>query len=498
MTKIVLHKRYWDKLDWLIINKVTFKRQCRIFSATKLVTSKQKIKKLQCNVYNSSISAHLSVYLISSSKVFQSKRETYVSYEQLEIIANSLNLIKKKSSTQLRSKILQYNYANFEASRLAQQLLALISLEPEQEAILNSSIFGFRTGKCSHHLITAFNRFLEKVKLDLWVFDGCIQNCLGYVDKNQINKTFNLKEKIKTINLHPYQLYSCKSNIINLMSYKKDQLTTQKKNTINRSSLSFYLFNKITHSLEKYIDTSNTQIIAYHNRLIFAHENREQLNYLIYQSSKWLKKLNLGFSSVHTSFIHVCIKNLCLSVSSKKNPQYDLLNFDYKIDNRHLILKPSQLSLKTFLYKIKKTITTSVSKDQISLIIKLNKIIYSWLIYYINNVNYNIIIKSDYLIFKLLWKWSCKKHPKKSKKWVKSKYFYVSKNKVMMFGTENNNKTYTVLTRHTIMPIKQYTNSFIDTNPFNGNFKQIRNVLSSDLVLKQEYTYLHDYTYTSY
>lgn len=39
----------------------------------------------------------------------------------------------------------------------------------------------------------------------------------------------------------------------------------------------------------------------------------------------------------------------------------------------------------------------------------------------------------DYITFKMIWKWACRRHPKKSRRWIKLKYFKTLKEKKWSF-----------------------------------------------------------------
>ncbi|WP_237395979.1 group II intron maturase-specific domain-containing protein [Okeania sp. KiyG1] len=58
-----------------------------------------------------------------------------------------------------------------------------------------------------------------------------------------------------------------------------------------------------------------------------------------------------------------------------------------------------------------------------SLIAKLNPVIRGWANYYSAVVSKEVFRKIDNLLWKRLWRWASRRHPNKSAKWVKEKYF---------------------------------------------------------------------------
>nr|YP_009774528.1 hypothetical protein [Aphanochaete elegans]QJA13719.1 hypothetical protein [Aphanochaete elegans] len=108
---------------------------------------------------------------------------------------------------------------------------------------------------------------------------------------------------------------------------------------------------------------------------------------------------------------------------------------------RKIVLKifiiPSKWAIKSHLNQVKKIIKKNLTKTQKVLITNLSPIIRSWSEYY-NIVSTKKIHRyCDYILFKLLWKWACKRHSKKSKKWIKSKYFHCLNGKNWIFGIYN-------------------------------------------------------------
>jgi hypothetical protein len=121
--------------------------------------------------------------------------------------------------------------------------------------------------------------------------------------------------------------------------------------------------------------------------------------------------------------------------------QFQNLNKFFFTKFRKVVLKiciiPSKLSIKDHLNQLKKIIKKNLTKPQKVLIINLSPIIRSWAQYY-NIVSTKKIHRyCDYILFKMLWKWACKRHSKKSKKWVKSKYFHCLNGKNWIFGVYN-------------------------------------------------------------
>lgn len=108
--------------------------------------------------------------------------------------------------------------------------------------------------------------------------------------------------------------------------------------------------------------------------------------------------------------------------------------------SKNLELKPIELLTSHYFKELKMIIKKSGSQSQLEVIKRLNPKIYLWcyrhrfLIF--NPENYFGSI--DKKVFELLWRWSCRRHGKKSKKWIREKYFHALENQGWVFGTYEN------------------------------------------------------------
>ena len=163
----------------------------------------------------------------------------------------------------------------------------------------------------------------------------------------------------------------------------------------------------------------------------------------------------LGFFISH--FLKLNHKNWKSTVSEplfnskvilKKSTSYELkflpiLKFSnlHSKTKKNLIIttiNPSKKQILLHFEKLKKIIKISSSSTQEQLIIKLSSQIRIWSYYYNTGCNNKILNYCDYFIFKLLWRWACRRHPKKNKKWIKYKYFYQINGKNWIFGIYKN------------------------------------------------------------
>ena len=88
-----------------------------------------------------------------------------------------------------------------------------------------------------------------------------------------------------------------------------------------------------------------------------------------------------------------------------------------------VLLKPSKRSIKTFLAKIRETIDNSGSMTAGEMIRRLNQQIKGWTMYHRRAASKRTFTQADRRIWRMVWHWCRRRHPRKSMKWIKEKYF---------------------------------------------------------------------------
>jgi RNA-directed DNA polymerase len=103
---------------------------------------------------------------------------------------------------------------------------------------------------------------------------------------------------------------------------------------------------------------------------------------------------------------------------------FDFLGQNVRRYGRSKVLtKPSAQSVKTFLSKIRETIDKSGYLTAGMMIQRLNQQIKGWTMYHRYAASKRTFMYVDHRIFRMIWHWCRRRHPKKSRKWVKETYF---------------------------------------------------------------------------
>ena len=143
------------------------------------------------------------------------------------------------------------------------------------------------------------------------------------------------------------------------------------------------------------------------------------------------------------------------------NDGFDFLGWNFRKFKGKLIIKPSHKPMSRITKKISGLIKDNRTATQETLIRKLNEIIVGWA-----NYHHSICAKRsfgtiDHRIWEMLWKWSKRRHPNKSKGWIVRKYWKTHKGRKWTFMSDTN-----ILFLMMDMPIVRKGQMALDKNPF--------------------------------
>ena len=102
---------------------------------------------------------------------------------------------------------------------------------------------------------------------------------------------------------------------------------------------------------------------------------------------------------------------------------FDFLGCNVRWYKNKLLTKPSKKNYKSVIDKIRTRIKKYSSAKQEDLIRKLNPLIRGWVNYQKYNVSSEAFSHFDFDVWRSLWEWCKRRHPKKGKQWIVQKYF---------------------------------------------------------------------------
>jgi len=168
--------------------------------------------------------------------------------------------------------------------------------------------------------------------------------------------------------------------------------------------------------------------------------------------AQFLKERGLALSPDKTRLTHI-------------DAGFDFLGQNIRRYREGLRTKPSAKNVKTFLTKVRHIIKSNKQMPAGQLIVLLNPIIRGWAQYHRHSACSRTFAKTDHAIFKTLWQWAKRRHPRKSRRWIKAKYFKTTGSRDWVFHGQHKakawelvNATDTLYQRH--IKIKGKANPF--------------------------------------
>jgi len=143
--------------------------------------------------------------------------------------------------------------------------------------------------------------------------------------------------------------------------------------------------------------------------------------------------------------------------------------------NGKLLIKPSTKNVGTFLNGIRRTIKDAHGVSAADLIDQLNPKIRGWANYHRHVVSKRTFGRVDCTIFSNLWRWARRRHPNKSPRWFKPKYFDRRGNRDWSFFGETCNdegrptKVWLYYAKST--PIKRHVKVKGEANPYDPTYE---------------------------
>ncbi|HMF34017.1 MAG TPA: group II intron maturase-specific domain-containing protein, partial [Candidatus Lokiarchaeia archaeon] len=101
-----------------------------------------------------------------------------------------------------------------------------------------------------------------------------------------------------------------------------------------------------------------------------------------------------------------------------------------------LLVTPQKEKVKHLLAQVKTIIASNKQAKQANLVKLLNPVIRGWARYYCHCNAKKTFNYVDSRIFRMIWKWCVRRHPKKGKHWVKARYFLTLGQKHWVFGEQ--------------------------------------------------------------
>lgn len=422
----------WEAIDWQKANKEVKNLQSRIFVA-KQEEDRRKLRRLQKLLLNSRSNKLVSLRRViiqnegkntRIDKVVISKSERIKMLENLTLM-NLRNYnpkpVKRISIPKTDGKVRPLGIPTI----LDRCIQAMVKncLEPEWEAIFESTSYGFRPGRSPHDALSR------------------IYNTLS-VKKNGANK----KNWILDADIEGFFTNVCHSDILNkLDNFPAKRLVTKwlKAGYMEENFFRFYLTQKGTpqggiispllanialHDLEKILKTEPDKTgrvrgsrvyIRYADDFVVLCSSLQEARKTQIEIATWLKSKGLSIATNKTRIVHINQGFDFLGVNIK---HYET-KAKTKTQQKGLLMQPSKTSVQKLKRKLKKEWQFLRSKSIVTVLNRLNPIIIGWRNYFRKYVATKDFRRLDNWMYLKCRNYAYRIHHNKGKKWIYDKYF---------------------------------------------------------------------------
>jgi RNA-directed DNA polymerase len=404
----------WNAIDWQKANLEVSRLQARIVKATQ-EGRWGKVKTLQ----------HLLTHSFSA-KALAVKRVTENSGKRTAGVDGEIWNTQKKKAAAV-SSLRQRGYQPQPLRRIyipkkngkmrplgiptmkdrAMQAIYRLALDPVAETTADTNSYGFRAQRSTADAIEQCFNVLAPKRSATWILEGDIKSCFDRIshdwlleniptDKNILRKWLKAGFVEKNL-LHPTEDGTPQGGIISpvLANMALDGLEKELKNNFDRKP----------HTKVNFVRYADDFIVTAGSNELLEHEVLPVIKY-------FLLERGLELSQEKTKITHI-------------EEGFDFLGQTIRKFKGKLIIKPAKKNVLSFLSKVRQIIKDNKQTTAGNLIMQLNLVIRGWANFHRHVVSKQTFGAVDYAIFKTLWQWAKRRHPRKGKRWMKDKYFKV-------------------------------------------------------------------------
>ncbi len=423
--------RKWDQIDWPIVHRRVRRLQTRIAKATR-DQNWRRVKALQRFLVNSYSAKVLAVKRVSEN---DGKRTPGVDGEIWSSPEAKWQAIQRLGSRGLRPQPLRRVYIPKRGSNTkmrplgipamidrAQQALHLQGLEPVAETQADPHSYGFRRGRGTQDAIARVFTLLAQRTSAPWILEGDILGCFDNFGHGWLEDHVPMNKKVLSGWLKAGYVESGKLFPTEAGTPQGGPASPTLAN-IALDGLEAVLADKFGRT-ERRNNRYRVRVVRYADDFIVTGSSKELLEDQVKPCVEaFLAERGLQLSPEKTRITHL-------------SEGFDFLGQNVRRYGGTLLIKPSAKNVKRFLDTVREIIRVNRSSKQETLIELLNPIIRGWVNYHRHVVAKRTYKRVDSHIWRALWRWARRRHPNKSCKWIRQKYFRTLGQRHWSFATQ--------------------------------------------------------------
>lgn len=432
---------WWSRINWAAVAREVKRLQGRIYSASKRGDVKGAINLMKLLARSESTKL-LAIYRVTQRNKGRDSPgidgKKYVTPEtRMELSQENFNYVTYKVQPALRRfipkttlRLHKKTYSRNKNKATKQQMRPLgllvirdrvmmtilsMALEARWEALFEENVMGYRPGRCPQDAIKVIHR--ELTKNAAVILDADIK---GFFD--------NIKHEAIMSKL------SCFKNLIRQSLecgiVDRGKKLPTRRGIIQGNPLSPILANIALHGMESlFKDDKRITLVRYADDLVtLAPSTRQIKEKVMPPLQKFLGERGLSFNKKKTRVV-------------TKRQGFNFLGFTISQPRRKLYVRPQRKKSLEFLQRLRDFVWSNKEMKQEVLTAKLNLKIAGWTMYYQycdSGKSFNVV---DSEVWKVLWRWTCRKHKKRRKEWIMEKYFDTTSGRGWLFRVKKTGYT---------------------------------------------------------
>jgi RNA-directed DNA polymerase len=456
----------WHGVDWRRANRYVRRLQARIVKAVKqgkwrLVTHLQRL------LVHSVSGRLLAVRRVTENRGKKTPGVDGVVWDTPEKKMNAVERLQQKDYHAAPLRRIYIPKKNGKKRPLgiptmfdrAQQALHKLGLEPVAECTGDANSYGFRMERSAQDAAEQVYNALRLKTSAQWILEGDIKACFDKISHEWI---------LKHTPMHKRTLKKwLKSGYM-----EKDAFHHTEKGTPQGGIASPLLANLCLDGLEACVTEKEWErrrhkinVIRYADDFIITGDSKEWLEDVVKpRVIRFLAERGLELSEEKTHITHIEKGFDFLGWHIRKYP-----NGKHRAGK--LLTKPSEKSIKALAEKTGGIIRKNRQAKTANLLKQLNPVLRGWANYHKHAVAKRIFSRVDTFIFKQLWHWASRRHPRKTKYWVKDHYFKTVGGNHWVFTGIDDKGNPIRLFKTSLVPVTRHVKVKGKANPFDPEWE---------------------------
>jgi len=409
----------WHSINWRAANETVRRLQARIVKATK-EGKWHKVHVLQHLLTHSFSGKALAVRRVTENQGKNTPGVDKVIWKDPEEKWMAMHKMQQRGYKALPLRRVYIPKSNGKKRPLgiptmhdrAMQALYLQALDPIAETLADPNSYGFRKERSCADAMAQCATVLSNGTRPQWILEGDIKSCFDKISHPWLLSHIPMDKTI--LNTWLKAGYMDKS-VLYLTEDGTPQggIISPVLANMALDGLERILRKKYPHSGARALKGMNKQVnlVRYADDFIITGISQEGLEMEVKPLViAFLRERGLELSEEKTKITHI-------------EEGFDFLGQHVRKYNGNFLIIPSKKNVKAFLADIRKVIKDNKMASAYWLIATLNPKIRGWANFHRHAAAKKTFVHVDTAIFKSLWRWVRRRHPKKGKRWVKDRYF---------------------------------------------------------------------------